>query len=289
MGQANMLTEMRLGDFLEHFTVRIVAHPASGEWESSGTGFYFNFGAEGGLTRPAIITNRHVVEGAAELSFRFNLHPDDAANREGFLIRVTDPWATILPHPDPDVDLVVIMVGPLFAAMKDKFGVMPSAAFANASHIPDEAQLASFDAVQEVVMVGYPLGLYDPVNNAAIVRKGVTASPLRNRYYGRDEFLVDLPVFEGSSGSPILVVNEGTYFDAGRVVLNGRRVYILGVLFAGYETTKEGDIVARPAPTSRQQVNMKFGVNLGLCLRSSRISEMRTVIDAWAEEIGRRD
>jgi hypothetical protein len=60
-------------------------------------------------------------------------------------------------------------------------------------------------------MIGYPKGFWDRVNNLPVVRKGITATPIYIDYNGKKEFLLDIPIFSGSSGSPIVLFNEGSY------------------------------------------------------------------------------
>ena len=72
------------------------------------------------------------------------------------------------------------------------------------------------DFIQEILMVGYPDGIIDLVTNNPVVRTGVTATPIRHKYNNQEIFLMDIPSFWGSSGSPILIATE-----AGKIRLVG--------------------------------------------------------------------
>lgn len=62
---------MQLSEQLLHTTIRIEASLASGGC-SVGTGFFFKFCDDGKTYVPAIVTNRHVVEGAYEYRVIFS-------------------------------------------------------------------------------------------------------------------------------------------------------------------------------------------------------------------------
>jgi hypothetical protein len=70
------------------------------------------------------------------------------------------------------------------------------------THIPTPEDLENISAIEDIYMVGYPIALWDPYNVLPLARKGVTATPYKYDFNGKKEFLVDISVFEGSSGSP---------------------------------------------------------------------------------------
>lgn len=63
------------------------------------------------------------------------------------------------------------------------------------------ALFAELAALEDIVMIGYPTGIWDSKNNMPIIRKGVTATPPNQDYEGRAEFMIDAACFPGSSGS----------------------------------------------------------------------------------------
>lgn len=53
------------------------------------------------------------------------------------------------------------------------------------------------------------------------------------------KFLIDAACFPGSSGSPVLIINEGGYVDKhGNLNWGNTRVFLLGILHAGPQHTK---------------------------------------------------
>jgi len=141
--------------------------------------------------------------------------------------------------------------------------------------------MADFGSLEDVVMVGYPTGIVDAVNNFPIIRRGITSTPYATNYQGKREFLADIPVYGGSSGSPIFVINEGSYSTANALVM-GTRFALIGVLYAGHTETVNGHIVAEPIPTNLTPVaKVKHMINLGLCIKSALIEDLAAQIPGW--------
>ena len=74
--------------------------------------------------------------------------------------------------------------------------------------MPDATALAKLNAVEEIMMIGYPNGLWDAKNNLPIVRRGITGTPAFVDYNDKPEFVIDAACFPGSSGSPVFIVNQ---------------------------------------------------------------------------------
>lgn len=71
-----------------------------------------------------------------------------------------------------------------------------------------DADLAYTHNFEELLFVGYPEGVWDPNSGFPIVRRGVTATPLKSDYGGQPAFLIDGPVYEGCSGGPVVVAER---------------------------------------------------------------------------------
>ncbi len=99
---------------LAHSTVRIEIETASGA-RGTGTGFFYRFAEDGKQHLPAIVTNRHVIEGAAMGKFHVTLtgsdgNPDYNSHEVYGLDNFEQRW---IPHPDPNIDLCAMPIGPL--------------------------------------------------------------------------------------------------------------------------------------------------------------------------------
>ena len=72
--------------------------------------------------------------------------------------------------------------------------------------IPTKENLQDLSALEELVMVGYPIGLWDERNNFPIFRKGFTACHPAIDFNEDGIGLIDMACFPGSSGSPIYIL-----------------------------------------------------------------------------------
>lgn len=140
--------------------------------------------------------------------------------------------------------------------------------------LPTEKHKEELCAIEDVLMIGYPNGIWDAVNNMPIFRKGTTATNPLLDYNGKKEIMIDIAAFPGSRGSPVLIFNEGGYRDKkGNTYFGGSRIILLGVLYAGPQSTATGEIVMTPniqRPISVSQIPN----NLGLIIKSEKIVEM---------------
>jgi hypothetical protein len=130
-------------------------------------------------------------------------------------------------------------------------------------------------------MVGYPIGLWDEINNLPIFRRGITATHPSVDFKGKKEFLIDVAAFPGSSGSPVLLLNaSGIYYDKKQNTnIIGHRVVFLGVLHAGPQMTTQGEIVIRDIPTNRQVfTQIPLMINLGYVIRASEVLNLSQYI-----------
>jgi len=137
----------------------------------------------------------------------------------------------------------------------------------------------SLMAIEEIVMVGYPNGIWDHVNNPPVFRRGATATHPNTDYCGKKEFMIDAACFPGSSGSPVLLYNFGNYSDRKGNVIIGSRIKLLGVLFAAPQHTATGEIVIANIPTAVKPVAIsRIPNNLGLVIKASRLMEFDAVL-----------
>lgn len=62
---------------------------------------------------------------------------------------------------------------------------------------------------QDVLILGYPLGFHDTLNNLPIVRRAMIASSYAHPFKGEPYFLTDSRLHRGMSGSPVLFHSDG--------------------------------------------------------------------------------
>lgn len=234
-----------------------------------GTGFFFSFDMGGGRSLLAIITNKHVVDGGDAV--RFNLHIADGDKPSGRFTEHTVPLANVIPHPNPNVDLCVVGFMEAFNSMKAA-GDEPFLVCLGTPLIPADDDWAYFDALEEVLMIGCPNGIYDEVNSIPLIRRGITATPLSKDYNGKKEFVVDMACFPGSSGSPVFLYDKRGFFDRRNNVtqLDGQRALFVGVLHAGPVIAHNGQIVLARPPSFQVATMM----HLGYAIKASEVRSL---------------
>ena len=144
--------------------------------------------------------------------------------------------------------------------------------------------MKSLGGIEDITMIGYPNGIWDVRNNMPIVRRGITATNPKHDYNGLPLFVIDCACFPGSSGSPVLIFNQGGYMDAqGNMNLGGSRVLLLGVLFAGPQHVAEGEIATIDVPLQQLSISLsKIPNNLGFVVKARKLNDFRAQLVARA-------
>lgn len=232
-------------------TVHIIAIDKNGD-TVTGTSFFFEFKMDEGIS-PCLVTNRHVVENTVTGTLYFhtqkNGEPDYENHYQYILDHFEERW---LPHPDNTVDLCVLFLASINLSCQ-KNGVELLQIYLDENSIISSENLEVIDAVDDIVMVGYPNGLWDDVHNLPIIRRGTTATHPNIDYQNRKEFMIDAACFPGSSGSPVLYYKPGStirlkYDDMPR---RGNILALMGILYAGPMFNADGQILVENIPTKK--------------------------------------
>jgi hypothetical protein len=254
---------------LPYLTVRIEGRLADGG-TSIGTAFFTRIEhPRFAAPQLALITNKHVV--ADTVSASLVLHEADSTNKSQpsgrHLQLLVDDFAQCwIPHPDNTIDLCICPLGRLVASVQG-FGKQALTAYVIREHIPDDPELSAMSAVEEVLMVGYPTGLWDSVGNWPIIRRGTTAVHPTVDFQGEPVTVVDIAAFPGSSGSPVFALSPVATAD-GRLMVPHRRLTFLGVLFAGPTTNIFGEVVRAPIPTTQGNMISRITIHLGYIVKA---------------------
>lgn len=140
------------------------------------------------------------------------------------------------------------------------------------SLIPTTADLDEMLGLEEIVMVGYPSGIWDETNNFPVFRRGVTASHPMYDWNGKQEFLIDAACFPGSSGSPVLIFDTHGYQSKKGTFIGASRIKFLGILYAGPQYTVTGKIRIVAVPTQNVPIAVShIQNNLGIIIKSSKL------------------
>lgn len=264
------MPDLTLAENLLYTTVKLTAYKL-GSAVGTGTGFFMKFADDGNIFVPAIVTNKHVVQDCDQIVAICHIADQDQPSGKFVSCAITIAPGSYINHPDIGIDLCALPIGdimnqavdagtPLFLRTLD-FGVVPA---------PDDWQY--FDAIEDVTMIGCPNGISDTVNNLPIVRRGITASSLAMRYNGKDEFMVDMACFPGSSGSPVFIYDRNGYMDRRRnsYVMGSSRILLVGILYAGPQIANSGHLILAQPP----QVAVAAMMHLGNVIRASALKQL---------------
>lgn len=273
--------KMSCAENLMHTTVKITLLSEDYQEIGSATGFFFDFckvtGEDGhSLTIPTIVSNRHVFQGAkcVKLSFtRENAEHLPIYGKMNHYLLDESILKTVVFHPDDAVDLAVLPIaGILLGCTQQGEPVFYRAL--ETSLIPTENEWKELNAIEDIIMVGYPKGLWDEVNNLPLFRRGITATHPAFDFQGKKEFLMDMACFRGSSGSPIVQLHEGAYSDPRRngLVL-GSKIKLLGIQYSSPVFSELGKLFPVPVQSADFEIApvMQNFINIGYAIKSTEL------------------
>lgn len=273
------MPKMSISEMITYSTVLIKCQYADGT-SGSGTGFIINLckNTEAGTCIPALITNNHVIKNSINTIYEFCKadefgHPIDT---ESFAFTYSGKGNSWISHPNKDIDLCCLLLGHALNELNKtdiKIFYIPL----ETEIIPTESQTNDLLAMEDVVMVGYPIGLSDQYNHKPVIRRGITATHPKNDYQGNKHILLDMACFPGSSGSPVFILNQGSYTTSNGVVI-GRRVYLLGILFGGPQYNAHGVLGFANIPNIPKPI-VSIPTNLGIAIKASEILEFETILN----------
>lgn len=229
-----------------------------------------------------LVTNKHVVADAISGKLVFstvgidNMPVPNVFYEHEIRNDFEGQW---IMHPEQDVDLCCLPIADVRRQATRDGHILLIFCFNESNMLAPSLQSSELDAIEDILMIGYPEGLWDDVNNKPIARRGITATHPAIDYQGRKEFLIDAACFHGSSGSPVLIVNRGgaEFLKAGAT--GGRRLTLLGILYAGPELTIEGELQIAGLPTEPDTVvNSVTTMNLGVVIKAEKIMELQPLM-----------
>lgn len=118
---------------------------------------------------PGLVTYKHVIEGATDIEIICTLAENEKPSFRKLLrgeFRISH-WFL---HPLEDIDLAACPIDG-FMHRATIGGKPPYITTVDEGMIADAAYLSNMDAVESILMVGYPIKISDERNNLPIVRK----------------------------------------------------------------------------------------------------------------------
>lgn len=245
---------------------------------STGTGFLINYPDDENTFKPVLITNKHVFDGATTATFTMPAAGSSPGIPSGGGTQMTiEDFSTEMwvGHPDPSVDVCAMFFAVVIQAMISNGGAPFYRGF-GPEQLATQETAESLDAIEQITMIGYPNGLFDRSSFLPIARRGQTATPIFNDYNGWPAFLIDASVFPGSSGSPVVLFDRGTYTLRDGSTLIGSRMILLGVVAAVHTRQVQGEVHMVSAGIA----TFNDMIDLGIVYKASAIQE--TVLALFA-------
>jgi hypothetical protein len=239
---------------------------------SIGTGFLFNY-IEGRDSFPFIITNAHVIENCETGILRFNVANGlDPVYGNVLSIKLTNFSKLWIKHPSEDIAAIAFQ--PIYNAFQKKLGKRAYASSFNEIHLLTKDREKNLSSLQEVLMVGYPKGFSDTINNIPILRKGTVATPIFIDYNSQKRFLLDIPIYPGSSGSPVILF-PATFIKEDSSTKHN--VILAGIAVESKTYEAKGQVVSKDKQKSLETItNLPF--EIAIVIKSSVLLDWRPIV-----------
>ena len=233
-----------------HATVRV-----ENEWGKGGTGFLVIRKMEKKQGKVFLVTNKHVIHPAPEarekaqhLTLFLNVRgKDGTVTGKSFRVPlIEDDQKLWREHPNPPVDVLAVDITSLINSHPnlENRGADYSL-FASPRVLKEE----NITEGEEVLILGYPLGLFHTRIHSPLVRQGIVATKIGERIQVRFHsssgdpqrveipgFLIDAHIIPGSSGSPVVLKPIIGRKIKDKIEMGTAVPYLLGIVSAT-ETT----------------------------------------------------
>ncbi|EKB53893.1 S1 family peptidase [Facklamia hominis] len=262
-------TEMDMGKQLVLNSLRIETE------KNTGSGFVFSFDIKNNFV-PVLVTNRHVLQGAKFLKLVIPyIKPGIEEEIENFTFIVQNLEEAVIFHPETSIDLAIVPIADLWEQVINNIQTRPQIVCIDEGLIPTDEEIKKIKTIEDILVVGYPNGIWDNVNNRPVVRRGITATDYKIDFKGEPKFIIDCAIFPGSSGSPVFLASEGMVSDGfGRYTFySSPQVKLLGINSAVFIHRADGQLV-------ETSTNILTGIpnGLGIIIKSRKLLDFRKVL-----------
>jgi len=235
----------------------------------TGTAFYYLFVVDS-ISIPVLVTNFHNIKDVGLNDITFTL--TDTVNKPPLKRHVFHYYNQTSYYPwiiDPNSDLAILPLYPIMDEIhKQTNGFILFIPFTEDVILKKE-KLKELSAIEELLMVGYPKGYGDDYNNYPIVRRGTTATPIFSDFDNKEEFLLDIPIYSGSSGSPIVMLDNGPRNYNGSLIIGQTRLMLVGI------ASQSIDIKMQQTGKELQTENP---LNIAVVIKSSTLTDFKPIL-----------
>lgn len=173
--------------------------------ESSATGIFYKTTKSNGEDMFFIISNRHFFKNRNLFKFSIPVISDNVEYVINFKIKTT-------PNISENYDIGAIYINDAIKTISDQY-------YIKNKFIENDDLLkissCSIGILEEAITIGYPFGIFSDNSTLPLIRKGIISTPLYLKYDNKEEFLVDIFCFKGTSGSPIFLNKNNNYYLIG--------------------------------------------------------------------------
>lgn len=166
------------------------------------SGFFFAFN---NVENVFLVTNRHVAMNVK--SFTVSLCSSIEDSSFGYIADI--PKKAIF-HPEEDIDLCLLKVWDWELVPKGIKSEQLRSQCICEDMVVSKLEAMQLNYCEDVIMFSAPYGIYDTKNNLSIAYRGITATHAGTNYFDKPYFMVDIPSWPGSSGSPIYLCTPET-------------------------------------------------------------------------------
>ena len=233
-----------------------------------GTAFLFTSPHREG-TIPMLVANRSLVERAEHGRIYFTRAEAGRVVLGEHLAFEMDEFSSLWhPHPDPEIDIAVAPFGPIPRQL-ERAGRSAYVSSLDQSLIP-ALEDRDVDVIEEVFVLGFVGGLQDRAHVMPLAQRGVTASPFQVDYDRQSAFVVQVPIYPGLGGSPVLLIRRESRPAPGTME-RITQIRLLGILSRVAEW-KGGGLTFVPIPPAPPPAGAAW-VPFALAIRAQRIAE----------------
>lgn len=251
----------------------------NGKIFGSGSGFILGYIIEDSIRVPCLISNKHILQAADTILLTFNGELETLSSQDSVIIRVIVDLNLyeVIPHPNNDVDLAALPLNPIEHQLKQQNFTLRYKVITE-DFIPASDEFSKFNVVNDILLVGYPIGLSDTSHNSPIFRKGITATNPSVKYNSKNVFLIDAACFPGSSGSPVFLISSNVQRRTNQIMF-GESISLIGVLYGGLEYTIEGEVKVVHIPNKMDlKLLTNVPINLGVVINARELLKIKDAL-----------